>query len=48
MLEENAELPRNPAPALGQHTREILEGLLQYEPKDVDALAKEGVVETAD
>ncbi len=48
MLEENAELPRNPAPALGQHTREILEGLLDYTSGDVDALEGDGVVETAD
>jgi len=47
-LEENAELPRNPAPALGQHTREILEGLLDYAPEDVDQFAADGVVETAD
>jgi len=48
MLETNTELPRNPAPGLGQHTREILEGLLEYDPKDVDALAAEGVIETGE
>jgi formyl-CoA transferase len=48
MLEQNAELPRNPAPALGQHTREILEELLDYSAADVERLSKEGVVETAD
>ncbi len=48
MLEHNAELPRNPAPALGQHTREILEELVDYSAADVERLSKEGVVETAD
>ncbi|MEE8350893.1 MAG: CoA transferase [Rhodospirillales bacterium] len=48
MLEKNAELPRNPAPGLGQHTREILEELLEYNPKDIDALAAEGVIETGE
>ena len=40
------ELPANPAPNLGQHTREILQDLLGYDPKDVDRLAAEGVVQT--
>ena len=48
MLEENAELPRNPAPALGQHTREILEGLLDYSSSEVDALRDHGVIETGE
>ena len=48
MLEENAELPRNPAPALGQHTREILEELLDYSSSEVDALRDHGVVETGE
>ncbi len=48
MLEENAELPRNPAPALGQHTREILEGLLDYSSSEVDALRDQGIVETGE
>ena len=48
MLEENAELPRNPAPARGQHTREILEGLLDYSSSEVDALRDHGVVETGE
>ena len=42
------ELPANPAPNLGQHTREILQDLLGYDPKDVDRLAAEGVVQTDD
>ena len=48
MLEENAELPRNPAPSLGQHTREILEGLLDYSSSEVDALRDHGVIETGE
>jgi formyl-CoA transferase len=47
-LEENAELPRNPAPGLGQHTREILEGMLDYSSSEVDALRDEGIVETGE
>ena len=39
---------REAAPALGQHTREILEGLLDYSPGNVDDLVAEGVVQTDD
>jgi formyl-CoA transferase len=42
------ELPANPAPNLGQHTREILQDLLGYGPDEVDELAGEGVVQTDD
>ena len=38
--------PAEPAPNLGQHTREILEDLLGYAPGEVDDLAAEGVVQT--
>ena len=38
--------PAEPAPNLGQHTREILEDLLGYAPAEVDDLAAEGVVQT--
>ena len=38
--------PAEPAPNLGQHTREILQDLLGYEPAEVDDLAAEGVVQT--
>jgi CoA:oxalate CoA-transferase len=41
------DIPAQPAPALGQHTREIMEGLLGYSAGEVDALAAKGVVETA-
>ena len=47
-LETNAEPRREAAPALGQHTREILEGLLDYSPGNVDDLVAEGVLQTDD
>lgn len=34
---------RSAAPAMGQHTREVLEGLLGYAPADVDGLLGAGV-----
>ncbi len=42
------ELPANPAPNLGQHSREILEGLLGYDAGEVDRLVADGVVETGE
>ena len=42
------ELPANPAPNLGQHTREVLEGLLGYDTGEVDRLVAAGVVETGE
>jgi len=47
MLSENVDLPAAPPPRLGQHTREVLEGLLGYDAARVDALAEQGVVEIA-
>ena len=41
-------LPTNAAPALGQHTRPILQDLLGLKPEEVDRLVAEGVVETGD
>ena len=38
-------LPANPAPDLGQHTRSILETLLNYRGAQIDDLVAEGVVE---
>ncbi len=38
------EIPAVAAPGLGQHTREVLEGLLQYSATEVDRLAADGVV----
>jgi crotonobetainyl-CoA:carnitine CoA-transferase CaiB-like acyl-CoA transferase len=35
---------RAPAPTLGQHTREVLEGLLGYSSAEVDGLEKAGVL----
>jgi formyl-CoA transferase len=38
------EIPAAAAPALGQHTREVLESLLRYSASDVERLAADGVV----
>ncbi len=38
------QIPLEASPALGAHTREILEGLLGYAPREVEELAAEGVV----
>lgn len=43
-LSSAPEIPREPAPSLGQHTREVLEGLLGYPRGAVDDLAARGVV----
>ncbi|MSO93261.1 MAG: CoA transferase [Rhodospirillales bacterium] len=40
-------LPTVPAPGLGQHTREILEGMLGYGAAEIAQMAKDGVVQTA-
>jgi crotonobetainyl-CoA:carnitine CoA-transferase CaiB-like acyl-CoA transferase len=47
-LSSTPELPAEPAPALGQHTRYVLSDLLGYSTADVDRLAREGVVQTTD
>ena len=39
------ELPAEPAPNLGQHSRAVLEELLGYSPAEVEAMAAEGVVQ---
>jgi len=41
------EIATEPAPELGQHTRDIMEGLLGYSSSEVDSLAEAGVVEVA-
>jgi len=38
------QIPLRAAPALGAHTREVLQDLLEYEPSEVERLASEGVV----
>jgi crotonobetainyl-CoA:carnitine CoA-transferase CaiB-like acyl-CoA transferase len=43
-LSSAPEIPKEPPPALGQHTREILEQVLGYSPDDVDRLASDQVV----
>mgnify|MGYP001190568101 FL=1 len=42
------EVPTNPAPNLGQHTRQVLQELLGYSPDEVSVLAPDGVVVCAD
>lgn len=42
------EIRTDPAPELGQHTREILEGTLGYDSGTIEALAADGVVQLAD
>jgi len=47
-LSSTPELPKQAAPRLGQHTREILSGLLGRSDGEIDALAADGVVGTDD
>ena len=47
-LSAATELPANPAPRLGEHTRSVLEGMLDYAADEVDTLAADGVVQLAD
>ncbi len=47
-LSAATELPANPAPRLGEHTRAVLEGMLDYTAGEVDTLAADGVVQLAD
>lgn len=44
-LSASPEIPLRPAPALGAHTREVLEEILGYSAPEVEALAEEGVVQ---
>lgn len=46
-LSASPEIPLDPAPALGAHTREVLEGVLGCTPGEIDGLVEEGVVEEA-
>jgi formyl-CoA transferase len=43
-LSDALEIPLEPSPGLGEHTRDILEGILGYEPEKVDELVTSGVV----
>ncbi len=45
VLSEAPDPPAEPAPALGRHSREVLEGIAGYAPEEVDALAEAGVVQ---
>jgi formyl-CoA transferase len=47
-LSAATELPANPAPRLGEHTRPVLESMLGYSSAEVDALVTAGVVQIAD
>ena len=47
-LSSNPVLPSQVAPRLGQDTRPILEGLLEYSSSEVDELVSENVVQTDD
>ena len=47
ILSTAPEIANEPSPALGQHTREILEGLLGYSAEVVERLAADGVVGVA-
>lgn len=48
LMSSAPELPRNPAPNLGQHTREILEQTLGLSADDVTSLAEQKVIQTSD
>jgi crotonobetainyl-CoA:carnitine CoA-transferase CaiB-like acyl-CoA transferase len=43
-LYDAPQIPLNPSPALGAHTREVLGGPLEYDPVEADAFAQEGTV----
>jgi crotonobetainyl-CoA:carnitine CoA-transferase CaiB-like acyl-CoA transferase len=43
-LSASPEIPRDPSPALGQNTREILVEMLDYDDADVDRMAAEETV----
>ena len=47
-LSTATDLPAKPAPRLGEHTRSVLEGMLEYTAAEVDDLAADGVVQVAD
>ena len=47
-LSQAPTLPAEPAPNLGQHTRMILQEILDYSPPQVDDLVAKGVVQTDD
>lgn len=47
MLSSTPDLPADPAPRVGQHTREVLEGVLGLGRDEVEALAAAGVVQMA-
>ena len=44
-LGASPEIPANPAPELGQHSREILENILGYSCREIDNLTAKGIVQ---
>ena len=44
MLSDSPEIETNPAPALGQHTMNILSEIIQYSDEKIDNLAKSGTI----
>lgn len=46
-LSSNPVLPAEPAPNLGQHTRQVLQDVLGYDGPDIDRLVAENVIQTA-
>ena len=44
MLSDSPEIETNPAPALGQHTMNILSEVLQYSNEKIDKLAESGTI----
>ncbi|HET6593456.1 MAG TPA: CoA transferase [Xanthomonadales bacterium] len=48
MLSSNVDLPKNPAPRLGQHTREVLASMLGFDEGRIERLAAAGVVQLGD
>jgi crotonobetainyl-CoA:carnitine CoA-transferase CaiB-like acyl-CoA transferase len=47
-LSASPEIPLEPSPGLGAHTREVLEGMLGYSASEVEGLAEAGVVQVSD
>jgi crotonobetainyl-CoA:carnitine CoA-transferase CaiB-like acyl-CoA transferase len=44
MLSDSPEIETNPAPGLGQHTKNILSEVLQYSDEKIDKLTESGTI----